>query len=261
MKNKESFISLTNDKELQLKIKNLIDKAEITRKRHIVTRSNFLDPFEQKSMYSFLKAYFNEISCEFYGGIDNSERKILVMSPKWKANNMEEYIKSLIIYGLFDNISHRDVLGSIMALGIKRETIGDIIIYPDRIIIIVLSEIADYIIYNLVKIKNIKIKHIEISDLNSLELPERSYDILNKTVNSMRVDGFISAVCNITREDSQNLCKRGLVKINWEIVVKSHRLIKENDLISVKGYGRFALMNINGTTKSGRFHIIVKKYK
>jgi len=261
MKNKEISISIINDNELQLKIKNLIDKAEITKKKHIVTRSNFLDPFEQKTAHSYLKEYSNEIVCEFYGGYDNSERKILVMSPKWGNNNKEEYLKTLIIHGLFDDITHRDVLGSIMALGIKRETIGDIIVHPEKIGVIVLSELADYIMLNLIKIKNIKIKNIETSDFNSLELPERSYDVLNKTVNSLRIDAFISAVCNITREDSQILCKRGLVKINWETVIKPHHLIKENDLISIKGYGRYVFINIDRITKSGRFHIIVQKYK
>lgn len=264
MKNKEISIPVKNDLDLELKIKNLMDKAKIATERSTVTRSSFLDPFEQKIAYAHLKKYFNQISCEFYGGSDNSERKILVIYPKGETKNtknLAEYIKPLIIYGIFENLSHRDVLGSIMALGIKRETIGDIIIYPDKIIIIVLSEIADYIIFNLIKIKNIKIKHIEISDLDSLELPEISYDTLNKTVNSMRVDAIISAVCNIPREDSQNLCKRGLVKVNWEIVVKPHRLIKENDLISIKGYGRYSLMAIKGKTKSGRISIIVQKYK
>jgi RNA-binding protein YlmH len=260
MKDKEILVSINDDKNLKLKIKNIIDKAELASSRFTVAHSNFLDPFEQKIAYSYIKKFFADIFIEFYGGYDNSERKILIMSPLDGIDiNKNEFIKTLIFYGRFDDITHRDVLGSIMALGIKREKIGDIIIYPEKVAIIILSEITDYMISNLIKIKNETIKKFELVENDNLDIPERHYDILNKVVSSMRADAIIGSVCNISREESQNLFKRGLVKINWEVVVKPHHIIKENDLISIKGYGRFILVNINGKTKSGKLHIVVQK--
>ncbi|MBC7088249.1 MAG: hypothetical protein H5T96_07255 [Tissierellales bacterium] len=248
------------EKQLQIKTNNIVNKANITLLKYITTYSDFLDPYELKIVYQNLKSFSKQINIVSYGGYEDSERKKIIFYPLWEDIKIDEYIDILSINGNFENISHRDALGSIMSLGIRREKLGDILIYRDKIILITSPEISDFIIANLQKIKNSNVKNIEKIATNDFEAPISKFMIIKTIVGSLRLDSIVAAICNISRAEAQNLVKKGLVNVNWEISVKVHQLLESEDLISVKGYGRFRLSTIGSKTKNGRIHIDVKKY-
>ena len=258
--NKHKYISNIHDKNQIVNIRRLLDKIEIVYNRHIIQSTDFLDPYERRIAISILNQ-FEEINYSEFGGIKEAERKVISIYPHYyEYNNRDSGINALVIYDYIGKFSHRDFLGSVLALGINREKIGDILIYEKYTQIVAKEEISDFILMNLKKIgkENIKIKEIPIDTLKPIEILYRE---LVTTVSSLRLDAIISGALNLSRKDSQRLVNSGFVKVNWEPIEKAHNELKEGDMISVRGYGRFVLYSILGKSKKDRFRINIRLIK
>ena len=163
-----------------------------------------------------------------------------------------------ITYNNRDPLSHRDFLGSLMGLGIKREKIGDILVRDDNCSIIVMEDIAEYLSYNLNKVGNSKVT-IELKDVDELEVPEPKTKVLNTTVTSLRLDSVSSAGFGISRSKMVEYIKSEKVSLNWDVTSSLTRLVQQGDTISVRGKGRMVVESIGKTTKKGRIGVVLKK--
>ena len=155
-----------------------------------------------------------------------------------------------------DTVTHRDVLGSVMSLGIKRCKIGDIIV-ADKVYFEVKNEITPYIISNLSKIKSKNVKpEIFEGALN------KTYDFkeIPMTVSSLRADCIISSLANLSRENAKDLIQSGKVSVNSKVFENPSKCLNQNDVISVRGSGKYIFSEIAGATKKDRLKIIIKKY-
>lgn len=258
--NKHKYISNIHDKNQIVNIRRLLDKIEIVYNRHIIQSTDFLDPYERRIAISILNQ-FQEINYSEFGGIKEAERKVISIYPHYyEYNNGDSGINALMIYDYIGKFSHRDFLGSVLALGINREKIGDILIHGSYAQIIVKKEISDFILISLKKVgrENVKIKEISADTLIPVEV---KYKEIITTVSSLRLDGIISSVLNISRNESQKLIEQGFVKVNWEKITKTHKEIEEGDMVSARGYGRFVLYLILGKTKKDRLRINIKLLK
>ncbi len=197
----------------------------------------------------------------FYGGYDGAERTLFVVLPEYaETSECEELLSVLEIGGRgIESINHRDCLGSLMGLGIKREKIGDILVYDDRCIVFVVSDIADYIISDLKKIGNIGVK-IRKAGIGEIEIPERRTEKILATVAAMRLDAIVAAGLRTSRSKVMPYITGGRVNVNWaEVCEPSHRM-KEGDVFSVRGAGRFRVAAENGETKKGRVSVVIEKF-
>lgn len=258
--NREKYIANIHDKEQINNIRRLLDKIEIVLNKHIVQYTDFLDPYERRVSLTILNQIDNIAYSEF-GGLKNSERKIIAIYPHYYILSPEDIdLNFLMIYDYVSNFTHRDFLGSILGLGINREKIGDILIHGSYAQIIVKKEISDFILISLKKVgrENVKIKEISADTLIPVEV---KYKEIITTVSSLRLDGIISSVLNISRNESQKLIEQGFVKVNWEKITKTHKEIEEGDMVSARGYGRFVLYLILGKTKKDRLRINIKLLK
>lgn len=254
---KEKYTNHINDPVKKIKIRKILDKIEIVLKKHTIQFTDFLDPYEIELAKSVLNSFI-DLEYIIKGGFENSERKIIIIYPEYIfKEDIEIPISSLKIIGNLMDINHKDYLGSILSLGLKRNKIGDILVYEDFALVLVKKEICDYIIYNLQKVKNNNVE-VSLHILNSIKPPKYQYKYLNKFLKSLRLDVIISSTFKISRKESINIIKAGNIKVNWENVKKPSKKIKEKDLISVKGFGRFTLDEVKGRSKSNRIVCIIR---
>lgn len=222
--------------------------------------SNFLD-LHQRSIVSEIINYEKFNSVSFFGGYDNAERVIALFSSEEYSGDKTRFPISVlkISYYKEDKPGHRDILGALIALGIKRETIGDIVKTSDSYIVFVREQLRDYIIQNFTKAGRYIIKCSEISDFNPDEIIAE-YKEIKDTVSSNRADCVISSICGISRSESSHLIKSGLVFVNSANIYDVTYNIKDGDIISVRGYGKYKIDSFGSLSRKNRIFINAKKY-
>ena len=189
-----------------------------------------------------------------------SEKKIIAFAPKnFLETDLEFPIKFFKIIGTnkFKTLQHKDFLGSIMSLGLKRESLGDILVKDNIGYCIAFQDIYTIIKNNLQQINTIPIK---ISDIDLTEIPELQFKEISDTVSSFRLDSIIAAIANISRNVSVDLIESGDILVNYLPEKNKSKIININSIITVKKKGKFILYKNLGETKKGKFKIIIKQY-
>lgn len=218
------------------------------------TFTEFLNLDEQSILIS------TSLPCTRFGGYACAERIIAGFGMDINTDDFPILcIKIRPVNQKFaDNLTHRDYLGAIMNLGIKREMIGDIIVNHNTAYLFCHSQIADYILDNLSKIRHTVVK-TELADTVSNDIisqPEH-YELV---VSSLRLDVIISAVYKLSRSETSRLFSNRRVFINSRLTENTSYTVKDNDIISVRGFGRFIFSAQLRTTKKERIVIEILKY-
>jgi RNA-binding protein YlmH len=158
----------------------------------------------------------------------------------------------------FSNLTHRDFLGGILSLGIERNKIGDLLVDNNTCYVPVHEEVEDFIIYNLNRISKVICNVKVVDDFGFL--PKVNFEEEVVLVSSLRIDGIVSKIINISRSKAQAMIEQGRVLIDYvKIKDKSYEL-KGQERITIRGFGKFIVGNSVGNSKSGRIKIIIKKY-
>ena len=255
-------LRLTNhikDIELKNKMYQIIDKANSCIKNYDVKCSDFLNPYEVKNAIDILNSN-SDIKYTIDGGYKNAERSVVFMYPFYmEYEDIDNTLRFIQIEGnfKFKSISHKDYLGSLMNLGIKREKIGDIIIHENFCQVIVSADICDFIIMNLEKVSRNNVKVREISKEEIIYNPPNYKDV-SFTVTSSRIDCVISGLYNISRQESMKFINGEKVQVNYEKITSPSKEIKDNSLISVRGKGRAKVISVGELTKKGKIKIQAK---
>ncbi len=227
--------------------------------RGIYTNSEFLTQAEQSELR---KMHFSS-KVSLYGGYDNAERCIAVFGDEdefgYECSYPVKFIKiEPLLMKFADKLTHRDFLGSLMGLGLRREMLGDIIINENVAYLVCLDSVSDFIINQLDKVKHTSVRCSESDFIPSDVLPELKYEEL--IVSSERLDVLISAVYNLSRNESQKRIEGETVFCDGMITVSSSFTPKNGTLISVRGMGRFIFDGVLRQTKKGRNVIAVRIY-
>ncbi len=221
--------------------------------------SDFLTQAEQ----SELKKMRLPVNFELIGGYDGAERRIAVFGNEndiyYSADIPLKIVKiSPVLQKFADALTHRDFLGSVTALGIKREKIGDIIVRDNTAYLIGLDNIADYIASELKEVKHTTVKCETVEKLPKNALPELKCE--ERTVSSERIDVLIAAVYNLSRNRAQILIDAEKVFCGGVLVKSASFLPNDGSIISVRGFGRFIFDGVLRKTKKGKDVIAVKIY-
>lgn len=197
----------------------------------------------------------------FFGGDTDCERLFLCVAPENFVITDEAFpITALTItFRAVDTLSHRDILGCLMALGIKRETVGDILIEKGRAVVFVGRDVAKYIAGQIERIGNVGVKVIQGV---KYPLPQR-YERLRETatVASARVDCVVAALVKSSRNKALELLAENCVTVNSVVCGKATKTVANGDKISVRGYGKYNVLSIEGITRKGRTVLITERYK
>ena len=145
--------------------------------------------------------------------------------------------------------------GAIMKLGIIREKFGDIIVYNEGADIVVQKENSEYFKQNLEQLTRFKKSKIEILELNLIHEIIKTEEEIQILVNSMRIDNFVSEIAHTSRNKTEEILTQEKVMINYETVLKASKQVNLGDLIIVRGFGKYKVIEILRTTKLGKLVI------
>lgn len=224
--------------------------------QYAAKRTDFLDPRQQHIVESVIGKN-DEIILSFFP--ENTERKRALLYPPYFQPEEEDFgIKLFEIQypSKFVTIEHRQVLGTLMSLGLKREKFGDILSEDDTIQLMLADEISEYVRMELKQIGKAKISMKDIPMKDRIESKEEWMEKVT-TVSSLRLDVVLAAIYNDSRQKAQTLIKSNQVKVNWKTVDNSSFEVEAGDVISARGYGRSKLLSIEGRTKRDKWRISV----
>ncbi|MDR1669944.1 MAG: hypothetical protein LBR76_08305 [Oscillospiraceae bacterium] len=191
-----------------------------------------------------------DVTLSFDGGFEGAERtRAIFCNPGWGGYARAELFAALRIEA-HEPPGHRDVLGSLMALGIEREVTGDIL--PGALVC--LPEMAGFIAQNLERVGRLPVKLTEIR-LDELPEKEETLQIKTDTVASLRLDALIGTAFGLSRGKAAELIESGRVSLNHTQCLQGAKEAREGAVLSVRGAGRAKLLEVGGVSKKGRIFI------
>lgn len=253
------------DKEEQLVRRRLQDLSNTAYNRGISMFSDFLNLNEQNIFFR-MKKELPVINYFTFGGFDVAERKMLCFCGNDNINEISEInfpiacIKIIPVNQKFsDSLTHRDFLGAVLNLGLDRSKVGDILINQNKGFLFCHTGISEFIADQLIKVKHTPISTEIITQKDFDYTPE--YQEIAGTVSSVRLDSVLSVAFHSSRSSLTGLITGGKVFVNSKEVIQISYQLKENDVVSVRGLGKFIFVGTSHQTKKGRYSVKVLLYK
>ncbi len=246
-----------NDLALRRRFTELADRAE-TRRQLIF--SDFLNINEQ----SILQSTRLQTKYMLFGGYTNAERKVACFGTA-DAEEVAENAPFMLlkvspaVQKFADALTHRDFLGSILALGLRREVIGDIVLLDNCGYIFCMDSMSDYILENLERVRRTTVR-VTVAD----KLPDALYrepEAQSVVVASERLDALLAAVFRLSRGDAQKLVASERVFADSRILTRADAVLKSGCMVSARGFGRFRYLGVSRETKKGKLRVEVQIYK
>lgn len=245
-------------KDEQILLRHLKDLAYVCFQREYPVFSDFLNLNEQ-SIFLSLKEEMPAVSYRFDGGYPFAERKMVCFVPSGVGYECPAPLSLLWIRPIqikfAEELSHRDYLGTLLGLGIDRCKIGDILVQEDGAFVFCLEGIASYIEENLLRVRHTSVRCFRE------EIKEFSYEPrfrqIRGSVASSRLDAVISLAFHESRASMVGLIKGEKVFVNGRVVSSASYSLKENDTVSVRGYGKFIYRGLMSQTRKGRYFAAV----
>ena len=252
--------------EYKLLVAKVIDKYEFSITKNKIVYTDFLNMAEISEIKKILKEE-NVSNYIFYGGKEETDRSLLIFYPEKFSEEMViknyEKIFKVIRIELPNNIKyeHREFLSGLMKLGIKREKIGDIIVTDYGADIIALNEISEILVNDLKLLTRFRKSNIFVIDLHELAETKTEFEELSIIVSSIRLDNFVAELARCSRTNAEELINQGRVFVNSINEFKNSKKININDIITIRGKGKFIFDGIEKETRSGRYLLNMRKYK
>lgn len=251
------------NKEDKMLLASAEDKFRQAGQQYRVTYTNFLD-LRQRSL---VERHWREISkgssdirLEFYGGYDDAERTIAVFLPDYAdVSDCPLTVIRIKTPAGGRKLTHRDYLGSLTGLGLKREMTGDILTVENGADIIVLEEVADFILLNYSKAGRTTLKP-EAVELSELCIPETKTVMTRDTVASLRLDNVISSAFQLSRAKAADAIRAGIVFVNSMQCEKPDMQVEEGAKLVLRGKGKAFLREVGGRTRKDRITILIERY-
>lgn len=244
-------------KEEQVFVEQIFDWIQQVNTQYVPYLTNFLNP-RQIFILKSVMGQFEDLNYQTYGGYQEAEQQRVLIYPSYYEPNEEDF--ELVLFEInypskFAELSHGQILGSIMATGISRSNLGDILTDGQRWQFIVDQKMVSFIKVNLEKIGNI---HINLDEQSFDERIENvnEWEMEEIIVASMRIDVVLARALNISRNRAKQLIEEQKIKNNWVQVDRPDVEVEEYDILSIRGYGRVQIQQQVRTTKKD--NLVVK---
>lgn len=249
------------DKEENLFQNRLKELADTAYKRNIPVFTDFLN-LNELNIFHRLQSEWKGVSCFPFGGYETAERQMIAFLPDALSYEYNYPISILKISPAHEKfaqaLTHRDYLGTILGLQIERSKIGDILIQGNSAIVFCHARLSAFVMDNLIKVKHTNV-HVTEIDLQDFQYCPQ-YLEQRGSIASIRMDNILSLACNQSRTSVTELIVSGKVYCNGKLVSSNSMIPKENDVISVRGFGKFIFCEALSTTKKGRIMVLLKIY-
>ncbi len=251
--------------ETERLLSHVEDKLRLCEQNYMVTNTRFLNLGERSEVQNHIKKiYPNHI---FYGGYDDAERTALFLLPDYMEREpfplAEEDIPFCVLScraSAGKALTHRDYLGSLLALGLERDVVGDILVSESGAEIIVMKSIAEYLLANYEKVGSVPVK-TKLEPIGNLIPPKKNTKWVRESVASVRLDNMLSAVFGVSRSDAVSAIAHGLVFVNDTEMKKADARINEGDKLVLRGKGKAYFRELGSTTRRGRLSVLFEVYQ
>ena len=256
---KTTLLSRAASPEERMLLARILDKYEQMDRKCIPTATPFLTEAEQASVQAMLNAAGIHSGYVWNGGYPQAGRKLLQFLPDW----CEEDDSVLTVLRAKcrgeEEPSHRDFLGSLMALGITREKLGDLLVSPGQCNLIAAADIAPFLVQSWTSAGRAKLSVEEIP-LGELVVPQQQVKEIRDTVMRLRLDAVAASGFSISRTKAAELIAAGRVQVNHVDCGKGDKLVEEGDVITARGLGKCVVAQVGGLSKKGRTMIVFQRY-
>lgn len=236
------------------------DLCRIAERTYLPRFTQFLDERQQELVRSVL-GDFPEVTGRFWGGWDQASRAMLGVFPPYEEAGEEAFplCPITLTFRREDTVGHRDILGALMGLLIKRESIGDILTGEGFAVLFVTSAVAPVVLSELNKAGRVG---LQVQEGLPLGLPQTGgFEEIRGTVSSLRLDSLVALLTRESRERAASLIRSGLVSLQYQPCTQVSHPFGEGDKVSVRGYGKYLVDAVGGVSKKGRIHLQCKKFK
>ena len=234
-------------------ISQMKDQIRIFQKQNRPVMTYFLTLSQQNLLMNMLP---KDVHVIFDGGYKNAERKIACFIPE----GMMAYSDCVCLHASYNSkfkeLTHSDLLGCLMHLGIERTVIGDLVVQNEDLYIFCKQKIAPYIIDNCIQIGRCNVHFEECFDY---QITKTNKEELKVMCSSLRLDSIVAQLAHCSRSDAMKKIKLGLVKVN-DVVLEQNLQLCNNDFVSIRKTGRFQFKEVISTTKKGRLVLLFEQY-
>lgn len=250
-------------KEDKILLAGAEDKFMQSCQQYRITYTNFLDLHQR----SLLEKQWQELGmkqqdtrCVFYGGYDDAERTVAAFLPDYaEESDCPLSVIRIKTPNVGRKLTHRDYLGSLTGLGIKREMIGDILTVENGADVIILDEIKDFILLNYSKAGRTTLQ-LETVPVSELHIPEQHTVMVKDTVASLRLDNVIASAFSLSRAKASEAIRSGLVFVNSIQSEKTDMQVDEGVKLVLRGKGKAYLREVGGRTRKDRIFIAIERF-
>lgn len=258
---KNTIISkIAQESEDKLLLARIWDKYEQMERRGIPTATVFLSPREQVMAQTLLNSAGIRGGYRFDGGFDSAERKILLFLPEWAEDADSEiaFVRAAF-HGADNTLTHRDILGSLMGLGITREKVGDIIIAEHSADVVVAPQMVDHLLREWSSAGRVRLSVSEIAREDVSE-PQVKITQVNDTVSSLRLDAVVSSAFSMSRGKAADLIAAGKVSLDHTPCIKGDKSVGQDSVITARGFGKAVVRECSRVSKKGRIILVIDRY-
>ncbi len=245
------------DKHLKARVE---DACRLCERRGIARFVGFLDAREAMLAKGYIRQLQATCDAVFYGGHNDAERVMLGLFPEASDVDRASFpLATLAFYYRKEaDITHRDVLGSVIGCGVVREKIGDILCEEGRAIAFLHEDIAAFVAESLDKIgrEGVKIEWPFMGEIHCVH----HYRSVSGTVASPRLDAVLKVLLGISREQAAQLIQSAVVSVNHVPTMSVSRTLIGGEVLSVKGYGRYIVDDVSAVSKKGRVILSARQY-
>lgn len=236
----------------------LEDAVRLCERRHAPCFVGFLDERQRGTAEDRLRS--QTLPYMVYGGYPEAERTMAGLFPSYMEPDPSCFplVSIAFSYRKDASLSHRDFLGTLLACGVKREKIGDILCSPGLTVAFVEEELAPYLSAQIEKVGG---EGVSILAAYDGELPAvRVFREIRGSVASPRLDAVVKTLLGISREDASRRIEAGLVALNHVPCVSVCTQVREGDRLSIRGEGRFLVDALGPVNRKGRLTLTGRKY-
>ena len=236
------------DDSLLRRAEDLLDRCQRT---YTVTATTFLTPAEVLTLSNWAKR--RDCTLVLTGGVENTERRVAFFLPDWLAPedfDVSEEIRAVRITHRFGTLSHRDYLGALLGLGVKREWLGDILVEDGGATVFCLKSIEPHLL-TLEQVGRWGVKTAPVA-LQEIAPPERKVKAVSFTVQSPRLDAVTAGLFHLSRTAAAERIRVGDVHLNYELCQQPDTAVQPGDILSLRGSGKAQLTEMGGQSRKGR---------
>ncbi len=257
------------NREDELLKRHLLDLANTAYMRQTAVYSDFLNLWELH-IYHKTAEEFPPIRREVFGGYEFAERQMVAFLPDALSFDWEESdagrgtfpIQCLVVRPrnekFTETLSHRDYLGAILNLGVDRSKIGDILTEPSCAYVMCQEKMGSFLARELSRVRHTPVM-TDICQIDQISYTPRT-ETVSGTVPSVRLDAVIALAFRVSRSKMTPLIEGGKVFVNGRLITSNAYLLRDQDLVSVRGYGKFRFCAPEGQTRKGRYFTTLERF-